>query len=93
MGDPPLFDFIYIDGSHKACDVLSDSVLAWPLLRPEGVLIWDDYEWTPLMSKGPLHEPKLAIDAFLSCYADQYRVISKGYQVAIEKTTEGQAVL
>ncbi|CAG8504845.1 20840_t:CDS:2 [Rhizophagus irregularis] len=29
------FDFIYIDGSHIACDVLSDAVLSWNLLKDE----------------------------------------------------------
>jgi hypothetical protein len=32
-----MFDFVYVDGSHEACDVLSDSVLVWPMLKPQGV--------------------------------------------------------
>ena len=32
---------MYIDGSHAARDVISDAVLAWALLRPGGVLIFD----------------------------------------------------
>jgi predicted O-methyltransferase YrrM len=38
------FDFIYIDGSHAACDVMSDAVLAWKLLKENGIMIFDDYE-------------------------------------------------
>ena len=38
------FDFIYIDGSHVACDVMSDAVLAWKLLKENGIMIFDDYE-------------------------------------------------
>lgn len=32
---------VYIDGSHAAKDVIADAVLAWALLRPGGVLIFD----------------------------------------------------
>lgn len=39
------FDFIYIDGSHFAINVLEDAVLAWRMLRKGGVLLFDDYLW------------------------------------------------
>ena len=39
------FDLIYIDGSHESADVLSDSLFSYNLLKPGGVLIFDDYEW------------------------------------------------
>jgi predicted O-methyltransferase YrrM len=39
------FDFVYIDGSHQAKDVLTDAVLCWRILRPNGIIIFDDYEW------------------------------------------------
>ena len=77
------FDFIYVDGSHKPGDVLSDSVLSWQILNSGGVLFWDDYEWT--FGRGPLNEPHMAIDAFLACYEGQYKLLHKGYQVAVEK--------
>ena len=32
---------VYIDGSHAARDVIADAVLAWALLRPGGILIFD----------------------------------------------------
>ena len=34
---------IYIDGSHMKDDVYQDYQLYWPLLRPGGVMIGDDY--------------------------------------------------
>lgn len=37
------FDLIYIDGSHYRDDVLVDSVLAWRVVKPDGLLVWDDY--------------------------------------------------
>jgi len=40
-----LFDFIYVDGSHVAKDVLTDACMAWPMLTVGGVMCFDDYGW------------------------------------------------
>lgn len=77
------FDFIYIDGSHKASDVLEDAVLCFRLLKNNGILIFDDYEWP--YYDNPLLKPQLAIDAWLNCFAGQYQLISKNWQVCIKK--------
>ena len=37
------YHFIYVDGSHKAKDVYQDTVQAVRLVRPGGVILWDDY--------------------------------------------------
>lgn len=39
------FDIIYIDGDHLAIPVMTDTVLAWQLLKPGGIMIWDDTGW------------------------------------------------
>jgi len=78
------YDFIYVDASHIAKDVLEDGVLAWPLLKTGGVLTFDDYEWRD--EPDPLRCPKIAIDAFLRVYEGHYRMIHKAYQVTLEKT-------
>ncbi len=39
------FDIIYIDGDHLAIPVMTDTVLAWPLLKAGGIMIWDDTGW------------------------------------------------
>ncbi|MBI4549387.1 MAG: class I SAM-dependent methyltransferase [Candidatus Omnitrophica bacterium] len=78
------YDIIYVDGSHKARDVLSDAVLSWPLLKKEGILIFDDYS----LNRGRYpadHGPALAIDAFLSAYRDELQVISEGIQLVVKK--------
>ena len=72
------FDLIYVDGSHLACDVLSDAVLAFYLLKVGGVIIFDDYLWYEKLKTGKdiLRAPKPAIDAFTNLYAkkiDIYR--------------------
>jgi hypothetical protein len=37
------FDYVYIDGCHLAKLVLSDGVLSWDLVKPGGLIIFDDY--------------------------------------------------
>jgi predicted O-methyltransferase YrrM len=77
-------DFVYVDGSHTAPDVLCDSVLAFELLKVGGVLIWDDYAWDVVPDE--LDRPKTAIDAFLKVYARHLRVEFVGWQVIVTKT-------
>lgn len=77
------YDFIYIDGSHVAKDVLEDAVLAWPLLKTGAVLTFDDYQWRD--EPDPLRCPQIGIDAFLRVYEGHYRMIHKDYQVTLEK--------
>lgn len=79
------FDFVYIDASHKASDVLEDAVLSWQLLKVDGVMIFDDYIWEPQYAQ--IDSPALAIDAFVKCYADKLSVLRKGMQVTIRKTS------
>jgi len=77
------FDYISIDGSHEAADVLSDAVLSWPLLKTGGLICFDDYEWW--IDPAPERSPKLAIDAFLNVMRSQCEVVRKGYQVWVRK--------
>lgn len=59
------FDFVYIDGDHSARQVLEDAVLAWRLLKPGGLMVFDDYWWP---EKSALESPGIAVDAFYTCY-------------------------
>jgi predicted O-methyltransferase YrrM len=89
------FDVIFIDGSHLARDVFMDTALAWRLLRPGGVLIWDDYllEHKVEFRDGravPVEAtdvecPKMAIDAFLECFEPVCKVIHLDYQIIVQK--------
>lgn len=81
--DHPTFDFIYIDGSHKAKDVLTDACMAWQLLKPEGVLVFDDYLWGD--PRDALHRPKIAIDAFTNIFGEELSIIYAGHQLAVRK--------
>ncbi len=79
------YDCVYVDGSHRALNVLRDIVHSWDLLKNGGVMILDDYGWG-LFPDAPLKTPKPAIDAFLSLAVGQYDVLYKGYQVILRKT-------
>ena len=78
------YDLAYIDGSHDHDDVMVDSLGVWSMLNPGGSIIWDDYRWgrhhLPLEQR-----PQSAIDEFLREREGQYRVLSKGYQMIIER--------
>lgn len=80
------YNFVYIDGSHQAPDVLMDAVLSWKLLEVGGIMIFDDYLW-PKYKNSPSMHPKTAIDGFLASYTNRYKTLHMGYQVHIQKTT------
>ena len=78
---------IYIDGSHARDDALMDSLLAWPLLKPDGIIIWDDY--VSEMGRLPAEErPKDGVDLFLGLHADQLTILERGYQVIAQRTSK-----
>jgi hypothetical protein len=77
------FHVVLVDGSHLACDVLTDAVLAWPLLAPTGIMIFDDMGWGT--DRPPHERPAPAIDAFLTCYHGQYELLERGYQAIVRK--------
>jgi predicted O-methyltransferase YrrM len=78
------FDFIYIDGSHIAKDVLTDACMAWPLLKKGGIMVFDDYLWGD-MSR-PNHVPKPAIDAFVNIFIEELKIVHVGYQLIVRRT-------
>lgn len=87
-GKSNYFDFIYIDGSHQAPDVLCDAVLGFQLLRENGVMAFDDYLWYEPLPGGvdPIRCPKVAIDAFVNIYCRKIRVLRAPlYQLYIQK--------
>jgi predicted O-methyltransferase YrrM len=82
----PTFDVIYIDGGHRAPTVLEDMVLSFPLLKPGGLFLLDDYRLDPHL---PAHErPQLAIDSFIEIYTGKIEVVFKEYQVYIKKNVK-----
>ena len=85
-------DFIYIDGSHQAPDVLCDAVLSFHILKEGGLMIFDDYHWSiePHGSEDILNSPKLAVDLFISLYRRKVRLFAQSReQIALQKTEPG----
>jgi hypothetical protein len=78
-----LFDFIYVDGSHRRLDAYRDCTLAWPLLNSGGIMLMDDYEFG-LRLPDEL-KPKQGIDAFLANISGQHNELHRAYQIAIRK--------
>ena len=81
------FDFIYIDGSHVAKDVLTDACMAWPLLKKDGIMAFDDYLWR-LPGTVTIQRPKIAIDAFVNIFENEIAMAHNGYQLIVRKTRE-----
>jgi len=44
MFSPVEFDWIYVDGRHDYDGVLADFTAAWPLLKVNGYMVFDDYK-------------------------------------------------
>jgi predicted O-methyltransferase YrrM len=81
--EPDTFDIIYVDGSHSLDDVLMDSTLSWDLLKREGLMILDDYNWKYDLADDL--RPKAAVDAFVNAFWREIQVVHKGYQFVIRK--------
>lgn len=77
------YDFIYVDGSHHSDEVLADAVMSFGLLRPGGVMLFDDYLW----EDDPKHlgRAKSSIDAFVNMFYDRLKLGLVNYQLAIVK--------
>jgi len=84
---PESYHFIYIDGDHRAVNVLGDAVLTFPLLIRGGIMIFDDYRWKSATPDVPQSMPLIAIDAFVTVFRSELRVLHQGWQVAVEKIT------
>lgn len=72
------YDFIYIDADHATVPTLECAVLGYRLLKPGGLMCFDDYVWRS--RHGMLHEPTTAIDLFKIAYGDRMRVLRVGSQ-------------
>jgi predicted O-methyltransferase YrrM len=79
-----VFDLIYIDADHKARACLQDGVLAFRMLRDDGLMVFDDYGWRRDLLPD-WKRPDTAIDAFLACYKPHLRLLHKGFQVAFRR--------
>lgn len=86
LGPQDKFDFIYVDGSHHADDVMVDVVRSFEQLKVGGIMILDDYLWRyyPRSSENPAR----AINGFLRLVEGRYSLIMAYRQLALIKTSE-----
>jgi Methyltransferase domain len=77
-------DFIYIDGSHSAPDVLEDAVLSFRVLKVGGIMAIDDYGFDDSRWKGEGF-PTAALDAFLEAYQARIELLERNYQLWLRK--------
>jgi len=89
-----LFDFIYIDGNHSSESIITDSVMAFGLLKKSGIMLLDDYlldnseNWFyQNKSKESMTSAKQAIDSFLELFRNSVVQIPlpNKYQIAVIK--------
>jgi len=78
------FDFIYVDGSHMAKDVLLDGLLCDRILAKGGIILFDDYEWEEGIIP-ELNRPKIGINAFYNVNFHLYEMMFKEHQICFRK--------
>ena len=71
-----IFDIIFIN--YIICSIMEDAVLAYSLLKPGGIFVFQDYR------------EKKIIDAFLMVYEDTYDLLYRDMQVVIKKKKSKQ---
>ena len=84
--EEPTFDFIYIDGDHTAEGVLQDAVLSWRLLKPGGIMAFDDYLWED--PRGIEFQPGWSIDTVVGAVKDESEVLLSNSQVWLRKNND-----
>lgn len=75
-------EIIYIDGDHRAPEVLTDLVLSFELLTLGGILLCDDCVYwrhndkeTKKISPDPSMSPRMAVETFLMCNWRRIKIV------------------
>ncbi len=82
------YDFIYIDASHRADDTFVDAYYAHKLLKPGGLIVFDDYLWRDPADLHASNSPKLGVDVFNAMYEREYQLVYSAYQIGMIKKTK-----
>lgn len=77
------YDFIYVDASHVAIDVLHDAVACWRMLTVHGTMVFDDFRWKGYLED--CYNPRIAILAFLQCAAPEVETKETESQMWVTK--------
>ncbi|MGZ3690710.1 MAG: class I SAM-dependent methyltransferase [Pseudobdellovibrio sp.] len=85
---PKLFyDLVYIDAGHTYREVWNDAILAWPLLKKNAVIVFDDYLWKKF-ELTQANRPEKALDDFMAAAYGSFELIRIKTQVYLRKTGE-----
>jgi hypothetical protein len=63
---------------------MTDACMAWPLLKKNGFMVFDDYLWGVVAPT--MHKPKIAVDFFVNLFEEELQVAHIGYQFIVRKT-------
>ena len=77
------FDFIYIDASHIAVDVLYDAALCWRMLNLYGTIVFDDFNWR--LYNEDCYNPRIAIMSFIQCVPQETETKDTGSQMWVKR--------
>jgi predicted O-methyltransferase YrrM len=77
-----LFNFIYVDGSHRCLDVYLNIMIAWKLLKIGGIIVFDDYCYN---KRDILNSPYEAIEKFKNNYLNDFLILHQDYRVFLKK--------
>lgn len=72
------FDFVYVDADHTAASALIDAELAWNVLKPNGIIAFDDLHWG--IGLPPSLTPSLGISLFAERHALELEIIAMNTQ-------------
>jgi predicted O-methyltransferase YrrM len=87
-------EFMYIDGDHKASEVLTDLVLAWKILQVGGIILCDDTTTWRYTDKNGTQAAqmsvRMAVEMFIQCNWHKLNILNipDGSQTAFIKTQE-----
>ena len=71
------FDIILVDGFHNAKCVMEDFIHSNLLIKPGGLILFDDYSWVPRWERQAFKgvpEVKKAVDFVIKTWSDEYKV-------------------
>jgi SAM-dependent methyltransferase len=85
-GQRNLYDLIYIDGSHDFDDVLSDAIYAFRILKPGGVIIFDDLFHR--VEKGFDKSVLRALDLFITSKKHELELLRVDSQLFVQKKSD-----
>lgn len=79
-------DLIYIDGHHAADSVYADAALSWPMLRRDGIIIFDDHEWKTHLPDA--ERPPLGIQTFIRGIAGGHEILARESQFVVRRLSD-----